>query len=290
MIKLITIVTSMIGFCVFSFVNINPAVAGNLVCTDDEKANFECFESKGYTVKIVKDEFGLFPAIDTNGNSVFKYEIDCPPPKIKDVLALFPVCEPSPEFFIIKAASSTGGGFQYYERGEGDISCTRFGTAQTFKRTFEWEDFYSHEGFVSVTVEGERSAAPGPLLLQRAGCGSVHKWAFGEILLPACKNRFVGALSASECVNIDDNKDFPISASFLVNSSSGLPEVGSLRFYRELNCLGDASLPDKITQNPDGLVYCSGGPGSKNTCILLRADSPGCVDYYVSGILYQFCY
>jgi hypothetical protein len=64
-------------------------------CTDQEMADFECFESAGYRVRVIKGLNGEFPEI-TEGNSEFAYNIcKIHTRPIKHVAILFPNnCDP----------------------------------------------------------------------------------------------------------------------------------------------------------------------------------------------------
>ncbi len=171
---------------------------------------YECFVSQPdgrYTVKVVKGPDGSFPVINGAGNSVFQYNLsmNCTEPKIDDILALFPACDPQLGIESVTGAvgyriNPPGVGDSTNGNGNGNGNCkTYFGTGQIMSQTFEWRKFNKSEGSFSVTLTGEVAASHGPMLLERT-C-SLNNWEYGEIKLPSCFEPPVGASTFEETVN-----------------------------------------------------------------------------------------
>lgn len=256
------------------------ALANGLSCSAEEMENFECFKSKGHTVKIVKDVNDKFPRIDDNGDSVFEYDSACNWPKITKVLALFPVEDPE---LMIGAAIPRG---VLAPAGQGDIYPivkTNFGTGQEFFQTLKW-DFNRGSGRISVTIVGEVSAKHGPMLLQKTG--NWRKWPYGDILLPARAVTRSGTPIkkcvplCSECAGEGDVQDLAISIEVDPGSLCAL-RVWEHHFF---DCTDDGTL---INPEEDGDLPVAGFSGSGNQfceeAYLKFVDSPPCFQYVSGG-------
>lgn len=258
------------------------AQASGLICTPEETANFGCFVDKGHRVKIVKDEGGNFPQIlMENGITVsrFEYKIDCHPPLIKKVLALFPVEDPQ---LVIFAASHP---YKLYQPGQGDIRPikTNFGIGQNFIQTFKWK-FNAVKGRIWVDIEGVVSAKPSSMLLQKTG--NWKKWPWGEILLPARAVTRAGTPLrkcvplCNECAGDGDVEDLAISVEVDPGSLCAL-RVWEHHF---LDCTDGGIL---IDPEKDGDLPIAGFSGSGNQfceeAYLKFVQSPPCFQYVSGG-------
>lgn len=256
------------------------AQADSLICTDEEKANFECFESQGFIVKIVKIN-GSFPFINHDGDSVFQYKIngyphkfDGHPPKIDDVLALFPVC--NPELNVIGANYH----FNLADPGVGDSrgrGCkTNFGTGQELFQSFQWTGFRAYAGRVTVTIEGVVGTKNGPLLLQR----SCHPagWPYGDIQLPGCQITRQGT-ALLRTIPLDDNNCIRVSL------NPGTLCADEVLWFRNATCEGESEpIPEEEDADPIAIFSGTGNQFCPEGFRVI--DVPGfspCYEYVSGG-------
>jgi hypothetical protein len=160
-------------------------------------ADFECFESAGYRVRVVKGSMGQFPQID-DGNSIFEYNIckfETRP--IKYVTMLFPNnCDPELQIIDSFPPCEAGCGHWNCENGGDDPQeCVRpydlltgLGRWQNLLDVYRWDAPWSshrYGGRFSLTVEGSRVAGQTAMVIKTHAL-LPRKWGSGNILGPAC--------------------------------------------------------------------------------------------------------
>ena len=255
-------------------------------CTDQEKANFECFQSAGYLVEIVPDGLGNFPKIEGT-KSIFTYKITKinATKKITLVDLLIPNdCTPK---LVISTSSPTG---KLFTDGIGG-PITGFGRSLTLDDTWWW-NYYGWPPVggaqFTLTLEGNNVGAEHNAMMMGTETILPYQWGKGEILAPGC--RPLGALPAGQCINLFQSETENLSMSVRRANDSCIIEK-EVVFYRTADCTNDP-IQDWTWQDPaSGFVYSSGTQGGCPELIKVTKSSPACVELTLkSGRKATVCY
>jgi hypothetical protein len=255
-------------------------------CTDQEKKNFECFQSAGYLVEIVPDAQGDFPQI-VAGNSKFTYKITKinATKKITLVDVLIPNdCTPK-----VGILASNPAGKLFTDAKGGPI--TDFGQGLTLDDTWWW-NYYGwalppNGAQISLTVVGNNVGAEHNAMLLGTASIFASEWGKGEILAPGC--RPLGLIPAAQCINLFESETEKLSMSVRRANDTCIIE-NEVKFYLTSDCTGTAIVPTFEDPEP-GFVYKSGTLGGCPELVEVTQASPACVTLTLkSGRKTQVCY
>jgi hypothetical protein len=259
-------------------------------CTDQEKNNFECFQSAGYLVEIVPDGGGNFPRIE-GGNSVFTYSIK----KIDATrrITLVDVLIPNDCTPKLQILTSNPNGKLFTDAKGGPI--TNFGQWLTLDDTWWWNYYGWGNVQISLTVAGNNVGTDHNAMLLGTATISANQLGKGEILAPGC--RPLGVLAAAQCINLFDGEVVIEGMSETEKLSMNVKRANDsciieseVVFYRSSDCTGDAIFPSFTDPDP-GFVYKSGVGGGCPELVEVTKASPVCVTLTLkSGRKSTVCY
>jgi hypothetical protein len=268
-------------------------------CTDQEKKNFECFESAGYVVEIVPDASGKFPQIVGN-NSVFTYQIT----KINATkkITLVDVLIPNDCATKLEISASYPDGKLFTDAKGGPI--TNFGQGLTLDDTWWW-NYYGwppppNGVQISLTIAGNDVGAEHNAMLLGTATILPHQWGKGEILAPGCRPLGAGALPAEQCTSLYESEAEKLSMNVRRALDSCIIE-NEVVFYKTSDCIGTGITPNPKCEPPNtepcwsdpdpGFVYKSGTQGGCPELVEVRTGSPACATLTLkSGRKTTVCY